>query len=384
MAGVDAVANVVKITLGPKGRNVVLDRKFGSPVITKDGVTVAKEIELEDPFENMGAQLCREVASKTNDVAGDGTTTATVLAQAMVKEGLKNVAAGANPVFIKRGIDKAVARVVEEMKKLATPVEDKQDIAHIASISGNDPEIGEIIADAMDKVGKDGVITIEESKGTDTTVEVVEGMEFDRGYLSAYFVTDTDAMEAELENPFILIYEKKISAVADLLPLLEKVARAGRSLLIIAEDVEGEALATLVLNKIRGTLSICAVKAPGFGDRRKAMLGDIAALTGGQFISEDLGVKLENVDLDMLGEAARVRVSKEKTTIVEGKGTKEAIEARINQIRRELEETDSDYDREKLQERLAKLSGGVAVIKVGAASETELKDKKHRFEDALA
>lgn len=384
MAGVDAVANVVKITLGPKGRNVVLDRKFGSPVITKDGVTVAKEIELEDPFENMGAQLCREVASKTNDVAGDGTTTATVLAQAMVKEGLKNVAAGANPVFIKRGIDKAVARVVEEMKKLATPVEDKQDIAHIASISGNDPEIGEIIADAMDKVGKDGVITIEESKGTDTTVEVVEGMEFDRGYLSAYFVTDTDAMEAELENPFILIYEKKISAVADLLPLLEKVARAGRSLLIIAEDVEGEALATLVLNKIRGTLSICAVKAPGFGDRRKAMLGDIAALTGGQFISEDLGVKLENVDLDMLGEAARVRVSKETTTIVEGKGTKEAIEARINQIRRELEETDSDYDREKLQERLAKLAGGVAVIKVGAASETELKDKKHRFEDALA
>jgi len=384
LAGVNAVADVVKITLGPKGRNVVLDRKFGSPVITKDGVTVAKEIELEDPFENMGAQLCREVASKTNDVAGDGTTTATVLAQAMVKEGLKNVAAGANPVFIKRGIDKAVARVVEEMRTLATPVEDKQDIAHIASISGNDPQVGEIIADAMDKVGKDGVITIEESKGTDTTVEVVEGMEFDRGYLSAYFVTDTDAMEAELENPFILIYEKKISAVADLLPLLEKVARSGRSLLIIAEDVEGEALATLVLNKIRGTLSICAVKAPGFGDRRKAMLGDIAALTGGQFLSEDLGVKLENVDLSMLGETARVRVSKDKTTIVEGKGSKEDIEARINQIRHELEETDSDYDREKLQERLAKLAGGVAVIKVGAASETELKDKKHRFEDALA
>jgi chaperonin GroEL len=384
LAGVNAVADVVKITLGPKGRNVVLDRKFGSPVITKDGVTVAKEIELEDPLENMGAQLCREVASKTNDVAGDGTTTATVLAQAIVKEGLKNVAAGANPVFIKRGIDKAVARVVEEMKTLATPVEDKQDIAHIAAISGNDPQIGEIIADAMDKVGKDGVITIEESKGTDTTVEVVEGMEFDRGYLSAYFVTDTDAMEAELENPFILIYEKKISAVADLLPLLEKVARSGRSLLIIAEDVEGEALATLVLNKIRGTLSICAVKAPGFGDRRKAMLGDIAALTGGQFLSEDLGVKLENVDLSMLGETARVRVSKDKTTIVEGKGSKEDIEARINQIRHELEETDSDYDREKLQERLAKLAGGVAVIKVGAASETELKDKKHRFEDALA
>jgi chaperonin GroEL len=384
LAGVNAVADVVKITLGPKGRNVVLDRKFGSPVITKDGVTVAKEIELEDPLENMGAQLCREVASKTNDVAGDGTTTATVLAQAIVKEGLKNVAAGANPVFIKRGIDKAVARVVEEMKTLATPVEDKQDIAHIAAISGNDPQIGEIIADAMDKVGKDGVITIEESKGTDTTVEVVEGMEFDRGYLSAYFVTDTDAMEAELENPWILIYEKKISAVADILPLLEKVARSGRPLLIIAEDVEGEALATLVLNKIRGTLAICAVKAPGFGDRRKAMLGDIAALTGGQFLSEDLGVKLENVDLGMLGEAARVRVSKEKTTIVEGKGSREDIEARINQIRRELDETDSDYDREKLQERLAKLAGGVAVIQVGAASETELKDKKHRFEDALA
>ncbi len=384
LAGVNAVANVVKITLGPKGRNVVLDRKFGSPVITKDGVTVAKEIELEDPFENMGAQLCREVASKTNDVAGDGTTTATVLAQAIVKEGLKNVAAGANPVFIKRGIDKAVARIVEEMKTLATPVEDKQDIAHIAAISGNDPEVGDIIADAMDKVGKDGVITVEESKGTDTTVEVVEGMEFDRGYLSAYFVTDTDAMEAELENPYILIYEKKISAVADILPLLEQVARSGRPLLIISEDLEGEALATLVVNKIRGTLSICAVKAPGFGDRRKAMLGDIAALTGGQFLSEDIGVKLENVDLSMLGEAARVRVSKEKTTIVEGKGSREDIEGRINQIRRELEETDSDYDREKLQERLAKLAGGVAVIKVGAASETELKAKKHRFEDALA
>lgn len=384
LAGVNAVANVVKITLGPKGRNVVLDRKFGSPVITKDGVTVAKEIELEDPFENMGAQLCREVASNTNDVAGDGTTTATVLAQAIVKEGLKNVAAGANPVFIKRGIDKAVARIVEEMKTLATPVEDKQDIAHIAAISGNDPEVGDIIADAMDKVGKDGVITVEESKGTDTTVEVVEGMEFDRGYLSAYFVTDTDAMEAELENPYILIYEKKISAVADILPLLEQVARSGRPLLIISEDLEGEALATLVVNKIRGTLSICAVKAPGFGDRRKAMLGDIAALTGGQFLSEDIGVKLENVDLSMLGEAARVRVSKEKTTIVEGKGSREDIEGRINQIRRELEETDSDYDREKLQERLAKLAGGVAVIKVGAASETELKAKKHRFEDALA
>lgn len=383
-AGVNAVANAVKVTLGPKGRNVVLDRKFGSPLITKDGVTVAKEIELADPFENMGAQLCREVASKTNDVAGDGTTTATVLAQAIVREGLKNVAAGANPIFLKRGIDKAVARVVEEMKKLATPVEGKEDIAHVAAIAGNDKEIGQIIADAMDKVGKDGVITVEESKGTATTVEVVEGMEFDRGYISPYFVTNAEAMEAELENPYILIYEKKISAVADILPLLEKVARAGRPLLIIAEDLEGEALATLVVNKIRGTLSVCAVKAPGFGDRRKAMLQDIAILTGGRFISEDIGIKLENVELSMLGEAARVRVAKEKTTIVEGKGSKKDIEARINQIRKELEQTDSEYDREKLQERLAKLAGGVAVIKVGAASETELKEKKHRFEDALA
>ena len=383
-AGVAAVANAVKVTLGPKGRNVVLDRKFGSPVITKDGVTVAKEIELSDPYENMGAQLCREVASKTNDVAGDGTTTATVLAHAIVREGMKNVAAGANPIFLKRGIDKAVARAVEEMKKMAIPVESKEDIANIAANAGNDKEIGSLIADAMDKVGKDGVITIEESKGTATTVEVVEGMEFDRGYLSGYFVTNTEAMVAELNDPYILIYEKKISAVADILPLLEKVARSGRPLLIIAEDLEGEALATLVLNKIRGTLSVCAVKAPGFGDRRKAMLGDIAVLTGGQFISEDLGVKLENVELDMLGQCARVKVAKEKTTIVEGKGSKEDIEARINQIRKELEETDSDYDREKLQERLAKLAGGVAVIKVGAASETELKEKKHRFEDALS
>jgi len=384
LAGVDAVADAIRVTLGPKGRNVVLDRKFGSPVITKDGVTVAKEIELSEPFENMGAQLCREVASKTNDVAGDGTTTATVLAQAIVREGLKNVAAGANPIFLKRGIDKAVSKLVEEMKKLATPVEGKDDIAHVAAIAGNDKEIGEIIADAMDKVGKDGVITVEESKGTATTVEVVEGMEFDRGYISPYFVTNTDAMEAELENPYILIYEKKISAVADVLPLLEKVARSGRPLLIIAEDLEGEALATLVVNKIRGTLQVCAVKAPGFGDRRKAMLQDIAILTGGRFLSEDIGIKLENVEMDMLGEAARVRVAKEKTTIVEGKGSKKDIEARINQIRKELEETDSDYDREKLQERLAKLAGGVAVIKVGAASETELKEKKHRFEDALA
>ncbi|MGE5580650.1 MAG: chaperonin GroEL [Bacillota bacterium] len=383
-AGVNAVANAVKVTLGPKGRNVVLDRKFGSPVITKDGVTVAKEIELTDPYENMGAQLCREVASKTNDVAGDGTTTATVLAQAIVREGMKNVAAGANPIFIKRGIDKAVARAVEEMKKLTTPVEGKDDIANIAANAGNDKEIGKLISEAMDKVGKDGVITVEESKGTATTVEVVEGMEFDRGYNSAYFVTNTETMEAELEDPFILIYEKKISVVADILPLLEKVARTGKPLLIISEDLEGEALPTLVLNKIRGTLSVCAVKAPGFGDRRKAMLGDIAVLTGGKFISEDIGVKLENVDLSMLGQCARVRVAKEKTTIVEGKGDKKDIEARIAQIRRELEETDSDYDREKLQERLAKLAGGVAVIKVGAASETELKEKKHRFEDALA
>ncbi len=384
MEGVDAVTNAVKITLGPRGRNVVLERSFGSPVITKDGVTVAKEIELEDAFENMGAQLCKEVASKTNDVAGDGTTTATVLAQSIVKEGLKNVTAGANPVFIKRGIDKAVARVVEEMKKLSTPVEGKEDIAHIASISGNDAEVGRIIADAMDKVGKDGVITVEESKGTATTVEVVEGMEFDRGYVSGYFVTNTEAMEAELENPYILIYEQKISAVADILPLLEKIARVGRPLLIICEDLEGEALATLVVNKIRGTLSVCAVKAPGFGDRRKEMLGDIAALTGGQFISEDLGIRLESVELDMLGQASRVRVNKDKTTIIEGKGSREAIEARIKQIKRQLEETESDYDREKLQERLAKLAGGVAVVKVGAASETELKEKKHRFEDALA
>ncbi len=384
MEGVDAVTNAVKITLGPRGRNVVLQRSFGSPVITKDGVTVAKEIELEDPFENMGAQLCKEVASKTNDVAGDGTTTATVLAQSVVKEGLKNVAAGANPVFIKRGIDKAVARVVEEMKKLSTPVEGKEDIAHIASISGNDAEVGRIIADAMDKVGKDGVITVEESKGTATTVEVVEGMEFDRGYVSGYFVTNTETMEAELENPYILIYEQKISAVADILPLLEKIARVGRPLLIICEDLEGEALATLVVNKIRGTLSVCAVKAPGFGDRRKEMLGDIAALTGGQFISEDLGIRLESVEIDMLGQASRVRVNKDKTTIIEGKGSREAIEARIKQIKRQLEETESDYDREKLQERLAKLAGGVAVVKVGAASETELKEKKHRFEDALA
>ena len=382
--GVNAVASAVKVTLGPKGRNVILDRKFGSPVVTKDGVTVAKEIELEAPFENMGAQLCREVASKTNDVAGDGTTTATVLAQAMLLEGLKNVAAGANPVFLKKGIERAVDTVVEYIKKIATPVEGKQDIAHVASIAGNDTAIGELIADAMDKVGKDGVITVEESKGIQTTVEVVEGMEFDRGYISPYFVTNPEAMEAVLENPYILIYEKKISAVADLLPLLERVARTGRPLLVIAEDVEGEALATLVVNKLRGTLPCAAVKAPGFGDRRKAMLEDIAILTGGTFISEDIGIKLENVDLNMLGEANKVRINKEKTTIVEGKGDKKRIEGRIAQIRKQIEETESDYDREKLQERLAKLAGGVAVVKVGAATETELKEKKHRIEDALA
>jgi chaperonin GroEL len=382
--GVNIVANAVRVTLGPKGRNVVLDRKYGSPVITKDGVTVAKEIELEDPYENMGAQLCREVASKTNEVTGDGTTTATVLAQAIVLEGLRNVAAGANPIFLKKGIDKAVEIAVEELKKLAIPVEGKAEIAHVAAISGNDPAIGELIAEAMDKVGKDGVITVEESKGTQTSVETVEGMEFDRGYISPYFVTSAESMEAAVENPYILIHEKKISAVADLLPLLEKIARTGRPLVIIAEDIEGEALATLVVNKIRGTLHCLAVKAPGFGDRRKAMLEDIAILTGGSFISEDLGIKLEKVELGQLGQAAKVRADKEKTTIVEGKGKKAEIDARVALIRRQIEDTDSDYDREKFQERLAKLAGGVAIIKVGASTETELKEKKHRVEDALA
>ncbi|MDN5347277.1 MAG: chaperonin GroEL [Clostridia bacterium] len=382
--GVNAVAQAVKVTLGPKGRNVVLERKFGSPVITKDGVTVAKEIELEDPNENMGAQLCREVASKTNDVAGDGTTTATVLAQAIMLEGLKNVAAGANPIFIKKGIDRAVGAVVEEIKKMSIPVESRESIAHVAAIAANEREIGELIAEAMEKVGKDGVITVEESKGMTTTVEVVEGMEFDRGYVSPYFVTNAEAMEVELEEPYILIHEKKISAINDLLPLLEKVVRTGKPLLIIAEDIEGEALATLVVNKLRGTLSCAAVKAPGFGDRRKAMMEDIAILTAGTFISEDLGVKLENVDLNMLGRAKKVKITKEKTTIVEGYGSKEAVAGRVAQIKKQIEETDSDYDREKLQERLAKLAGGVAVIKVGAATETELKEKKHRVEDALA
>jgi chaperonin GroEL len=382
--GVNTVAQAVKVTLGPKGRNVVLGKKFGSPVVTKDGVTVAKEIELEEPYENMGAQLCKEVASKTNDVAGDGTTTATVLAQAIVLEGLKNVAAGANPMFVKKGIDQAVESAVAEIRRVAIPVEGKQDIAHVAAIAGNDKFIGELVAEAMDKVGKEGVITVEESKGTETTVEVVEGMEFDKGYISPYFVTNAEAMETVLEDPYILIHEKKISSIADLLPLLERVVRTGRPLAIIAEDVDGEALATLVVNKLRGTLSCAAVKAPGFGDRRKAMLEDIAVLTGGTSLSEDLGIKLENVQLDQLGRAKKIKISKEKTTVVEGQGSRDKIQGRISQIKKQIEDTDSDYDREKLQERLAKLAGGVAVIKVGASTETELKEKKHRVEDALS
>ena len=382
--GANAVANAVKVTLGPKGRNVVLDKKWGAPTITKDGVTVAKEIELEDPYENMGAQLVREVASKTNDVAGDGTTTATVLAQAIVNEGLRYVAAGGNPMIVKKGIELAVAKAVEEIKKLSTPVTDRESVASVAAIAGNDPEIGNLIADAMEKVGKDGVITVEESKGTGTTLEMIEGMQFDKGYISPYMVTDPERMEAILEDPLIFIHEKKISAAADLIPVLEKVAAARKPLLIIAEDVDGDALATLVVNKIRGTLLSVAVKAPGFGDRRKAMMEDIAILTGGKFISEDLGIKLENVDLTMMGRAKKVIVTKEETTIVEGAGSAEAVKGRIEQIRRQIETTDSSYDREKLQERLAKLAGGVAVIKVGAATETELKEKKHRFEDALS
>lgn len=382
--GANAVANAVKITLGPKGRNVVLDKKWGSPTITKDGVTVAKEIELEDPYENMGAQLVREVASKTNDVAGDGTTTATVLAQAIVNEGLRYVAAGGNPMLVKRGIELAVEKAVEAIKAQAIEVKGHEEVANVASIAGNDPHIGKLVAEAMDKVGKDGVITVEESKGTTDTLEVVEGMQFDKGYISPYFVTDAERMEAVLENPYILIHEKKISAAADIIPLLEKIAQSRKPLLIIAEDVDGEALATLVVNKIRGTVNSCAVKAPGFGDRRKAMLEDIAILTGGKFISEDLGIKLENVDFSMLGTCSKVVVGKEETTLIEGAGTHEAVTGRINQIRRQIEETESSYDKEKLQERLAKLAGGVAVIKVGAATETELKEKKHRFEDALS
>ncbi len=381
--GVERVASAVRVTLGPKGRNVVLEKKWGSPTITKDGVTVAKEIELEDPYENMGAQLVKEVASKTNDAAGDGTTPATVLAHAIVKEGLKNVAAGANPMILKRGIDKAVDSLVAELKKDSTPLEGKEHIDHVASIAGNDPEIGKIIAEAMDKVGKDGVITIEESKGIETTVEVVEGMQFDRGYISPYMITDPDKMEAVLEDPYILLTEKKISAVKDIVPLMEKVIRFGKPLVVVAEDVEGEALATLVVNKLRGVLPCVAVKAPGYGDRRKAMLQDMAVLTGGKVISDDIGVKLENVDIDMLGRAAKIRVAKEETIIIGGKGDRKDIQGRIAQIKKEMETTTSDYDKEKLQERLAKLAGGIAQIKVGAATETELKEKKDRFEDAL-
>jgi chaperonin GroEL len=384
LRGIEKLAKAVKATLGPSGRNVILDKKFGSPTITKDGVTVAKEIELEDPYENMGAQLVREVASKTSDVAGDGTTTATILAESIYREGLRNVTAGANPTSLQRGIMKGVEAIVEELKKLSKKVSDRTEIAQVATVSANwDKTIGEIIADAMDKVGKDGTITVEEAKSIETTLEVVEGMQFDKGYLSPYFVTNAEDMEAILENAYILIYEKKISSLKDLLPLLEKVAKAGRPLLIIAEDVEGEALATLVVNKLRGTLQVCAVKAPGFGDRRKAMLEDIAVLTGGRLISEDLGIKLENIKLEDLGKAKRVTVDKENTTIVEGTGKSADIQGRVAQIRRQIEETTSDYDKEKLQERLAKLAGGVAVINVGAATETEMKEKKARVEDAL-
>ncbi|HET6886922.1 MAG TPA: chaperonin GroEL [Candidatus Udaeobacter sp.] len=384
LRGIEKLAKAVKATLGPSGRNVILDKKFGSPTITKDGVTVAKEIELEDPYENMGAQLVREVASKTSDVAGDGTTTATILAESIYREGLRNVTAGANPTSLQRGIMKGVEAIVEDLKKLSKKVSDRTEIAQVATVSANwDKTIGEIIADAMDKVGKDGTITVEEAKSIETTLEVVEGMQFDKGYLSPYFVTNAEAMEAILENAYILIYEKKISSLKDLLPLLEKVAKAGRPLLIISEDVEGEALATLVVNKLRGTLQVCAVKAPGFGDRRKAMLEDIAVLTGGRLISEDLGIKLENIKIEELGKAKRVTIDKENTTIVEGEGKKADIQGRVAQIRRQIEETTSDYDREKLQERLAKLAGGVAVINVGAATETEMKEKKARVEDAL-
>src|SRR5881227_776122 len=384
LRGVEKLAKAVKATLGPSGRNVILDKKFGSPTITKDGVTVAKEIELEDPYENMGAQLVREVASKTSDVAGDGTTTATILAESIYREGLRNVTAGANPTSLQRGIMKGVEAIVEDLKKLSKKVSDRTEIAQVATVSANwDKTIGEIIADAMDKVGKDGTITVEEAKSIETTLDVVEGMQFDKGYLSPYFVTNAEAMEAVLENAYILNYEKKISSLKDLLPLLEKVAKAGRPLLIIAEDVEGEALATLVVNKLRGTLQVCAVKAPGFGDRRKAMLEDIAVLTGGRLISEDLGIKLENIKLEDMGKAKRVTIDKENTTIVEGEGKKADIQGRVAQIRRQIEETTSDYDSEKLQERLAKLAGGVAVINVGAATETEMKEKKARVEDAL-
>jgi chaperonin GroEL len=384
LRGVNTIARAVSVTLGPKGRNVVLDKKFGSPTITKDGVTVAKEIELGDNAENMGAQMIKEVASKTSDIAGDGTTTATVLAQAIFRAGLKNVTAGANPMALQRGIDRAVEKVVEELKKMSKSTKDKKEIAQVATIaSNNDKTIGNLIAEAMEKVGKDGVITVEEAKGMETTLEVVEGMQFDRGYLSPYFVTDPESMEAVLEDCLVLIYEKKLSVMKDMLPLLEQVAHAGKPFLIIAEDVEGEALATLVVNKLRGTLHCCAVKAPGFGDRRKAMLEDIAILTGGKAITEDLGIKLENLKLDDLGRAKKVVVDKDKTTLIDGGGKTGAIEGRIKQIRAQIEETTSDYDREKLQERLAKLAGGVAIVKVGAATETEMKERKARVEDAL-
>jgi chaperonin GroEL len=382
--GVDKLADAVKVTLGPKGRNVVLDKKFGAPTVTKDGVTVAKEIELEEAVENMGAQMVREVASKTSDVAGDGTTTATVLAQAIYREGLKNVTAGANPMDLKRGIDLAVNKVIDYLKSVSKDVEGRNEIAQVGSISANnDKSIGDLIADAMEKVGKDGVITVEEAKGTETSLEVVEGMQFDRGYLSPYFVTDTESMEASLEDPYILIHDKKISAMKDLLPILEKIAQQGKSMLIIAEDLEGEALATLVVNKIRGTLKVCAVKAPGFGDRRKAMLEDIATLTGGTVISEERGFKLENATISYLGTAKKVTIDKDNTTIVEGAGKSEDIKKRINEIKVQIDKTTSDYDKEKLQERLAKLSGGVAVLKIGASTEVEMKEKKARVEDAL-
>ncbi|MFO7822875.1 MAG: chaperonin GroEL [Cyclobacterium sp.] len=382
--GVDALADAVKVTLGPKGRNVILDKKFGAPTITKDGVTVAKEIELEDAIENMGAQLVKEVASKTADDAGDGTTTATVLTQSIFSVGIKNVAAGANPMDLKRGIDKAVSSVVEELRKASKQISTSKEIAQVGTISANnDEEIGKMIADAMEKVGKDGVITVEEAKGTETEVKTVEGMQFDRGYLSPYFTTNTEKMEAELENPYILIYDKKISAMKELLPVLEPVAQSGRPLLIIAEDVDGEALATLVVNKIRGALKVAAVKAPGFGDRRKAMLEDIATLTGGTVISEERGYKLENVTIDYLGSAEKINIDKDNTTIVNGAGEKATIEGRINEIKSQIEKTTSDYDREKLQERLAKLSGGVAILYIGAATEVEMKEKKDRVDDAL-
>ena len=382
--GVDKLANAVKVTLGPAGRNVLIDKKFGAPTSTKDGVTVAKEIELSDPFENMGAQMVREVASKTSDVAGDGTTTATVLAQAIYREGLKNVTAGARPIDLKRGIDRAVKEVVQELRNISRSISGKKEIAQVGTISANnDPEIGELIAEAMDKVGKDGVITVEEAKGMDTELKVVEGMQFDRGYLSPYFVTNPETMDAELEDPLILIYDKKISNMKELLPILEKSAQSGRPLLIISEDIEGEALATIVVNKLRGTLRVCAVKAPGFGDRRKAMLEDIAILTGGTVISEEKGYKLENATIAYLGQAGRVTIDKDNTTIVEGKGGAEEIKARINEIKGQVEKSTSDYDTEKLQERLAKLSGGVAVLNIGASTEVEMKEKKARVEDAL-